>query len=77
MQQVNIYEAKTHLSKLLCRVEAGEEVIIAKSGKAIAKLVPVKKKNQKRILGDEKGKIWISEDFNATLPEELLKEFYK
>lgn len=76
MAQVNVHEAKTHFSRLLARVAAGEEIIIAKAGKPIAKLVPVKQAPGKRQLGMDEGKIWISEDFDE-LPEDLLREFEK
>jgi prevent-host-death family protein len=72
MQQVNIHQAKTHLSKLLEEVAMGEEVVIARAGKPIAKLVPMTTKPQaKRRPGALKGKIWIAEDFDEMTPEEL------
>lgn len=71
---VNVHEAKTHLSRLLERVAAGEEVIIAKSGKPVARLVPVATPG-KRPLGLDAGKGWIADDFDAPLPPELLDEF--
>jgi prevent-host-death family protein len=71
---VNVHEAKTHLSRLLERVAAGEEVIIAKSGKPVARLVPVAAPG-KRPLGLDAGKGWIADDFDAPLPQELLDEF--
>lgn len=72
---VNVHEAKTHLSKLLQRVIAGEEIIIAKSGQPVARLVPFAPKLEQRMPGSAKGKIWIAPDFNAPLPDELLKTF--
>lgn len=72
---MNVHEAKTHLSRLLTRVSAGEEVIIAKAGKAVARLVPVHRKPRKRAPGLYKGKIWIAPDFDARLPPETLDEF--
>lgn len=72
---VNIHEAKTHLSKLLARVGAGEEIIIAKAGKPVARLVPVAK--QHRVPGSAKGKIIVADDFNAPLPETVMEEFEK
>ncbi len=72
---VNIHEAKTHLSRLLLQVAAGEEVIIAKAGKPIAKLVPLTESSGRRVPGSAKGQIWMSEDFNAPLPEDLLRLF--
>ena len=72
---VNIHEAKTHLSRLLARVMGGEEIIIAKAGKPIAKLVPYGVPSQQRVPGTAKGKIWISEDLDEPLPEEILESF--
>lgn len=72
---VNIHEAKTHLSKLLKRVVAGEEVIIAKSGQPIARILPYESAPVERKPGSAKGKIWIADDFNAPLPDDLLDAF--
>ncbi len=73
--QVNVHEAKTRLSQLLNRVLAGEEIIIAKAGRPIARLTPVEKPKGQRILGSAKGEIWMSDDFDAPLPEDLQKLF--
>jgi prevent-host-death family protein len=67
--EVNIHEAKTHLSRLLQRVAGGEEVTIANAGVPVARLVPVEKSQVKRKLGIDKGKIWIADDFDAPSPE--------
>jgi len=75
--QVNIHEAKTNLSKLLARVKAGEEIIIAKAGKPVARLVPAAERPRKRIPGSAKGRVRISTDFDAPLPESFLKSFDK
>ena len=75
--QVNIYEAKSKFSKLINQAIAGEEIIIAKSGKPVAKLVPFKKSIRNRKPGSAKGKIFIADDFDAPLPDDILKEFYK
>ena len=72
---VNIHEAKTHLSKLLDRVMNGEEIIIAKSGTPVARLLPITDKPAMRIPGSAAGKIWIAPDFDDSLPEEVLKDF--
>jgi len=75
--EVNIHEAKTHLSRLLQRVAAGEEVTIARSGTPVARLIAVEPEKKKiRPLGMDKGKIWIADDFDAPLPDDLLKAFY-
>lgn len=76
-RQVNIHEAKTHLSRLLARVKAGEEVIIAKAGKPIARLVAVMEQPAQRVAGSAKGQVTITPDFDAPLPEAVLEEFEK
>lgn len=73
--EVNIHEAKTHLSKLLQRVMAGEEIIIAKAGVPVARIVPMTKVPQKRTAGSARGKIKLAPDFDEPLPEELLRAF--
>ena len=73
MAVFNVHEAKTHLSKLLDRVAQGEEVIIAKSGKPVAKLVRVAA--EPRRPGRLKGRIRVSADFDEPLPEEILAGF--
>ncbi len=72
---VNVHEAKTHLSRLLERVRQGEEIVIAKSGRPVARLVPVAEKRERRRPGSAKGTLWISDDFDSPLPEELLESF--
>src|SRR3954469_14483655 len=62
MVSFNIYEAKTQLSKLIRRVRAGEEVIIADAGTPVAKLVPIELPKTARTLGSDRGKIWIASD---------------
>ena len=74
---VNINEAKTHLSKLLARVRNGEEVIISKAGKPIAKIVPLADKPKKRIPGSAKGKVIMEKNFDVPLPKHILKAFEK
>ena len=75
--EVNIHEAKTHLSRLLRRALAGEEVTISRAGEPLVRLVVVKKKTpKKRPMGMDRGKIWIADDFDAPLPDDLLKAFY-
>jgi prevent-host-death family protein len=66
--EVNIHEAKTHLSRLLQRVAAGEEVIIARAGVPIARLIAAGSENRSRPMGMDKDKIWIAEDFDAPDP---------
>jgi prevent-host-death family protein len=73
--EVNIHEAKTHLSRLLQRVVAGEEVTIARSGVPVARLVAVEPE-KKRPLGFARGEVWVADDFDAPLPPDLLAAFY-
>jgi prevent-host-death family protein len=75
MLKVNIHAAKTHLSRLLLRVAAGEEVIISKAGRPVAKLVPFSVPGRERVLGRDKGRITIADDFDAQLPEDVLRLF--
>lgn len=72
---VNVHEAKTHLSKLLARVSGGEEVIIAKAGKPVARLVPIESRPPRRLAGSAAGKVIIAPDFHAPLPEDELEVF--
>ncbi|GAA3080752.1 type II toxin-antitoxin system Phd/YefM family antitoxin [Pseudonocardia yunnanensis] len=69
-EQVNVYEAKTHLSRLLERVEAGEEIVIARNGRPVARLVPARRQRSPRVPGAWKGQGWIADDFNE--PDEEL-----
>ena len=75
MIQVNIHEAKTHLSRLLAQVAAGEEVVIAKSGKPLAKLTPISDVKPRRTLGRDLGLFEVPENFNVSLSEEELQAF--
>ena len=71
MNTVNIYEAKTQLSALVERAAAGEEIIIAKNGRAVARLVPLAKRTTPRPLGRFKGEFVMGKDFDAPLPEAM------
>ena len=73
MIQVKIHEAKTHFSKLIQKVTEGEEIVISKGNKPVAKLVKIPELEHKRKLGSAKGKIKIAEDFNE--PLEDFKEY--
>ncbi len=75
MDPINIHEAKTQLSKLIEAVEAGEEVIIARAGRPVARLVPFMPVRPQRKPGLMKGQIWISDDFNDPLPDDILDYF--
>lgn len=73
--EVKIHQAKTHLSRLLVRVAAGEEVVIAKGGRPVARLVPLHRPSRDRIGGQDRGRVRIAEDFDAPLPKEILRAF--
>jgi prevent-host-death family protein len=75
MKQVNVHDAKTRLSEILSRVEGGEEIIIARAGRPVARLVPIREKAGKRVPGMAKGKVVIEKDFDKPLPVALLHEF--
>jgi prevent-host-death family protein len=72
---VTLYHAKTHLSSLVDRAAAGEEIIVTKHGRPRAKLVPVRSV-ARRQPGHGKGKITMSADFDAPLPKEILESFF-
>jgi prevent-host-death family protein len=67
-ETINIHDAKTHLSRLIERVEQGEELVIARGGKPVARLVPLGTRTQPRRLGIWKDRIWISPDFDEPIP---------
>ncbi|HEY1256874.1 MAG TPA: type II toxin-antitoxin system prevent-host-death family antitoxin [Terracidiphilus sp.] len=74
---VNIYEAKTQLSKLVDLASSGTDVVIARAGKPAARLTTLKTDKEKRLagLGSLEGQGWIAEDFDAPLPDEILALF--
>jgi prevent-host-death family protein len=72
--QVNVHEAKTHLSRLLERVERGEEVVISRAGTPVARLVAVERPPRRRVPGGWKGRVWIADDFDET-DEEIIRLF--
>ncbi len=75
-RQVNVHEAKTRLSQLLADVEGGEEIVVARNGTPVAKLVPFPKAVRARLRVDTwQGKIWMSPDFDEPLSEEELEEW--
>jgi len=71
---VNIHEAKTHLSRLLARVQAGEDITIAKAGKPIARLTPIQAPPRQRVPGMDKGRVIMHDDFDDPIPE--LEEYF-
>lgn len=72
---VNLYDAKSHLSELVDRAAAGEEIIIAKAGRPMARLVPLRTRHDQRAPGRWAGKLRIAADFDAPLPDSLLDAF--
>lgn len=72
---VNVHEAKTHLSRLLEQVAQGEEIVIARSGRPMARLVAVKGSTGRRKAGSARGQVRMSEDFDAPLPQEIQRHF--
>jgi prevent-host-death family protein len=75
MRQINIHEAKTQLSRLVEDVANGEEIIIAKAGKPMARLVALEPPATPRQFGMLRGKIQVADDFDAPLPDEILAAF--
>ena len=75
LDTVDVRDAKTHLSRLLERVERGEEIVIVRAGKPIARLSPAGPVGGRRPLGLDRGKIWMSEDFDEPLPSEAFPGF--
>ena len=75
MAQVNVHDAKTRLSEILRSVEGGEEITIARAGRPVARLVPIREKAGERMPGTAKGKVVIEKDFDKPLPASLLREF--
>ncbi len=67
---VNMHEAKSTLSRLVEEAESGEEIVLARAGKPVVRLVPVHRTKRRR-LGLWKGKVWMADDFDAPLPEEM------
>jgi prevent-host-death family protein len=72
---VNIHEAKTQLSRLVAAAEAGEEVVIARAGRPVAKLVPFSQDSGPRPLGGWQGRVTIDDEFDAPLPPEIARGF--
>ena len=67
--EVNIHQAKTHLSRLLRKVAEGEEVTISRAGVPVAKLIAAGPRQKTRPMGMDRGRIWVAEDFDAPMPE--------
>jgi prevent-host-death family protein len=75
MDTVNLYEAKTKLSQLVERAAAGEEIVIAKAGRPLARLVPLAKRTAPRPLGLYAGQVKVGPHFEDHLPESFLRAF--
>jgi prevent-host-death family protein len=75
MAVVNTHEAKTNLSRLIDEVQEGEEVVIARGNKPMARLVPFSTKKPVRTPGYLKGKIRVADDFDAPLPDDVIEAF--
>ncbi len=75
MEKFNVHEAKTHLSRLLDRAQEGEEFVIAKAGKPVARLGPLAPRGKKRRLGLLDSKMTIPDDFNDPLPDVVIEAF--
>jgi prevent-host-death family protein len=72
----NMHDAKTRLSELIRKAEEGEEIIIARSGVPVARLTPCASTvGEKRILGEFEGQVWIGDDFDAPLPDDIMDAF--
>jgi prevent-host-death family protein len=74
-KQINLHAAKTSLSRLVDEAMAGGDIVIAKAGKPMVRLVPVVRETRRQGFGADKGKIRISDDFDAPLPPEVLRAF--
>jgi len=73
-ESVNIHDAKTHLSRLVERVEAGEEIVIARAGRPVARLVPLGRRTEPRQPGRWRDQVWIAPDFDAPNAD-IIKDF--
>jgi prevent-host-death family protein len=67
---VNVYEAKSHFSELISRAEAGEDIVIARHGRPVVRLVAVAAARPDRVLGQARGQIWIADDFDEFTAED-------
>jgi prevent-host-death family protein len=72
--EVSVHEAKTHLSALLARVEAGEEMVITRGGRPVARLVALER-SARRLFGLDAGLFEVPDDFDAPLPDDMLAAF--
>jgi prevent-host-death family protein len=75
VKAVNVHDAKTHFSSLLARVEKGQEFVIARAGKPVARLVPNNPEPTRPIFGADRGAFTVPDDFDSPLPDEILDAF--
>ena len=75
METVNIYEAKTRLSQLVDKAAGGEDVVVSRNGKPLVRLTRLAPKTRRIRFGVLKGKVKIARDFDAPLPEEVIRAF--
>jgi prevent-host-death family protein len=75
VKSVNVHEAKTNFSKLLARVEQGEEILIARAGEPVARLVAIRPRASVPTLGADIGAFTVPKDFDAPLPDQLIQAF--
>jgi prevent-host-death family protein len=75
VKSVNVHEAKTHFSKLLARVERGQEILISRAGKPVARLVPHASERPAPVFGADRGKLVVPADFDTPLPDDVLAAF--
>jgi len=75
MKSVNVHEAKTHFSKLIARVEKGQEIVISRAGHPVARLVPHAVPAAAPVFGGDRGKLIVPEDFDAPLPAHVIDAF--
>ena len=75
LETVNVYQAKSSLSRLLVRVEEGEEIVIARAGRPVARLVKIDAPDERRVPGLDKGQLWYADDLEAPLSDDLAKAF--
>lgn len=75
MTEISVYQAKTQLSKLLDLAASGEEIVITRNGRPVARLVPAQRRRTPRKLGTLRGKIQVADDFDAPLPDDMLDQF--
>jgi prevent-host-death family protein len=75
MSVINVYEAKTHLSKLIEQAAAGKDLVIARGGKPVARLTRLAKPARKLRFGVLKGKVKVAKDFDAPLPDHVQAQF--